>query len=123
MSFIAQIGYCQTSDIDYPEKHVIKVAKREAKEHLTVLQDSLHLTSKQARLKKFHLKPCTQKLEKSGNKILTPAGEYDEITGCPGVYSYKLETNKKGSYYSLTLFFDSAGLHVDTQIYWTVRVY
>jgi hypothetical protein len=120
---MTQIVYCQTSDIDNPDKHVIKVAKREAKNHLTVLRDSLELSPKQVRLNRFHLTLCTEKLEKTGNKILTPAGEYDEIIGCPGIYFYKLETNKKESFYTLTLFFDSVGQYVDTKINWTLRVY
>ena len=109
-----------------PSEEITEDARRSTKSEIKKLQQRLSLTKKETRIKKFELCNCTyasDAMDKRGEKSLTPAGEFDQIEGCPAEYYFQHKTNRKDSHYVLTFFYDTEGNLIDTNIAWILIVH
>jgi len=116
-------GFSQTmGDIVFPNKSVIKKAKSEAENFIRTVQDSLDLSKRQARIKKFKLNPSDE-IFNNLDDLEQPASSFLEENNGKGIYSFKHKTNQKGSHHLISFFFDSNGEIVNTSIVWFLEYY
>lgn len=108
----------------WADKKTEKRAKKETKRMLDSLKPILDLKSKDTRPRNFVLEICERELKDTTGYTATPAGDFPEVSGCPGIFIYSyVQKRKRGSYYYINFFYDNHGRIKDREIGYTYVIY
>ena len=119
----AQVNAQSIDELMFPNSEIVKKSKIEVGQLLLSIKDSLELTKKDIRVRKFELEPCNELLQFMSNKDLyADATDFLNNNTCQGIYSFQHRTNKNGSHYRMDFYFNEKGVIVNKKIIWMMVI-
>ena len=121
---VSEVTFSQSySDILFPNKSLTKRAKIDTKELLVSLSDSLDLSQKEIRIRKFKLTVCEEIYDYLKSDMFLSAEPFLNLNSCSGVYTFKHKTHRKGSHRLFTFYFDLEGKAIKYDQKWMMVNY
>ena len=109
-----KIAFSQSySEIIVPGNKITKQAKINTKALLVSLSDSLELSRKEIRIRKFELTVCEEIYDYLNGDMFASAERFLSSNSCSGIYTFQHKTNQQGSYRLFTIYYDLEGRLID----------